>query len=127
MVYITAELEGCDLQSLVNAACVTDPFTFKYVSDTTIDGIDYVYTISNVVSGFYKTTNADDSSYVNAYGSNFTKLLSYMSNSAINLGIISDLDTSVINDNELIHMRSYVDSSAYGYMTFTAEHMDEIG
>ena len=24
-------------------------------------------------------------------------------------------------------MRSYVDSSAYGYMTFTAEHKDEIG
>lgn len=141
MVYITAELEGCDLQTLVNAACVTDPFTFKYVSDTIIDGIDYVYTISNVVSGFYKTTNAADSSYVNAYGSNFTKLLSYMSNSAINLGIISDLDTSIIqrsegedvydeeqfNENELIHMRSYVDTSAYGHMSFTAEHKDNIG
>jgi hypothetical protein len=57
-----------------------------------------------------------------------------MSNSAINLGIISDLDTSVIqniereesyneeqfNVNELIHMRSYVDTSVYGHMTFAA-------
>ena len=128
MVYITAELEGCDLQTLINAACVTDPFTFKYVSDTTIDGIDYVYTISNVVSGFYKTkTNTVDSSYMNAYGGNFTKLLSYMSDSAINIGIISDNEDQS-NGNELIHMRSYVDSSVvYGSMTFTAEHTDEIG
>lgn len=128
MVYITPELEGCDLNTLVNAASVTDPFTFKYMSDTTIDGNDYVYTISNVVSGFYKDTDGTtDASYVNAYGENFTKLLSYMSNSAINVGILSKDSAVDTSTNELIHLRSYLSTDANSELVFSAEHDEDKG
>ena len=119
MVYVTPELEGCDLDTLLASSAVTDPFSFKYMSDAVIGGESYVYSISNAVSGFYRT---QDSSFVRAYGPNFTKLLSYMSKSALNLGILSDAGDGAggtPEENEMVHMQSYINPLTGSTLTFS--------
>lgn len=102
MVEITPGLEECNYEQLLAAAVITEPFTFKYAAEETIGGSDYVYTTTGVTSGFCKEANdtsAIDSSYISKYGKNFTRLVSNLSNSALNLGILSNEKTDYVIDS----------------------------
>lgn len=87
MVVITRALERCTYDQLIAAAVLTNPFTFKYSDERVINSDAYVYTTGKVVSGFYgETGDSSDSSFIDAYGKNYTNMLSYMSGSSFNMG-----------------------------------------
>jgi len=68
-------------------------------------GNNYVYTINNTVSVFYKADSGN--SYVKQYGANLASLISYISKSSMNLGIIAEKTESTETvTNELMHLQS---------------------
>jgi hypothetical protein len=56
MTVITDALEKCSYQQLIDSASMVNPYTFKFTSDTTADGNDYLYSTTPAVTGYYKET-----------------------------------------------------------------------
>ena len=115
MVVITEALERCKYEQLVEAAVIVNPFTFKYSDEKVINGDNYVYTTSKVVSGYYDSPLDDenvepvdnpDYKYMKVYGKNLTKMLSYMSDSIMNLGNLQNklIDGDNNMNNEMLHL-----------------------
>lgn len=118
MTVITPQLERCTYQELIDAAVMKNPFTFQYIDSITNGGEDYVYTINNATSVFYKDNdNVAQKKYVAQYGSDLANLIGYISDSAFNIGIISS--PSSTDANELVHFQSGTKSEqAYEFSVF---------
>ena len=91
MAVITDSLERCTYQQLIDSAVLHNPYTFKFTSEATADGDDYLYSTTPAVAGYYKETSASDTNCIKEYGRNMVNMLNCLgSDVAFQVGTLAD-------------------------------------